>query len=97
MLYFEMVHFTQSIVAAPHLLYASRVALVYFHVNQGDFNMIRAAYMVVLAAFLTAGFSVPMTFASEPAPAEEKEKKDTTGGKADDEKKTDEKNGMGGK
>jgi hypothetical protein len=59
--------------------------------------------MVVLAAFLAVGFGVPMTFASEPAPAEQKdkkdqkEKKDTTSGKADDEKKKDEKKDMGGK
>jgi hypothetical protein len=56
--------------------------------------------MVVLAAFLTVGFSVPMTFASEPAPAEQKvkeKKKDMTSGKADDEKKKDEKKDIGGK
>jgi hypothetical protein len=53
--------------------------------------------MLVLAAFLTVGFTVPMTFASEPAPAEQKEKKDTTSGKADDDKKKDEKKDMGGK
>jgi hypothetical protein len=66
--------------------------------------------MVVLAAFLAVGFGVPMTFAGEPAPAEQKEKKDmagpkadgeqkekkdTTGGKAEDEKKKDEKKDMG--
>ena len=62
--------------------------------------MTRFAHMIVLAAFLTVGFGVPMTFASEPAPAEQKdqkEKKDTTSGKADDEKKKDEKKDMGGK
>jgi len=53
--------------------------------------------MLVLAAFLAVGFGVPMTFASEPAPAEQKEKKDTTSSKADDEKKKDEKKDMGGK
>lgn len=58
--------------------------------------MTRFAHMVVLAVFLTVGFGVPMTFASEPAPAEQKEKKDMTSGKADDEKK-DEKKNMGGK
>ena len=59
--------------------------------------MTRFAHMVVLAAFLTVGFAVPMTFASEPTPAEQKEKKDMTSGKADDEKKKDEKKEMGGK
>ena len=59
--------------------------------------MTRFAHMLVLAAFLTVGFGVPLTFASEPAPAEHKEKKDMTSGKADDEKKKDEKKDMGGK
>jgi hypothetical protein len=62
--------------------------------------MNRFVHMVVLAAFLAVGFGVPMTFASEPAPAEQKgqkEKKDTTSSKADDEKKKDEKKDMGGK
>lgn len=62
--------------------------------------MTRFAHMVVLAAFLAVGFGVPMTFAAEPAPAEQKdlkEKKDTTSSKADDEKKKDEKKDMSGK
>ena len=65
--------------------------------------MTRFAHMVVLAAFLAVGFGVPMAFASEPAPAEQKdkkdlkEKKDTTSGQADDGKKKDEKKDMGGK
>jgi len=65
--------------------------------------MTRFAHMVLLAAFLAVGFSVPMTFATEPAPAEQKDKKDlkgkkdTTSGKADDGKKKDEKKDMGGK
>ena len=59
--------------------------------------MTRFAHMVVLAAFLTVGFGLPMTFASEPAPAEQKEKKDTTSGNADEDKKKDEKKDMGGK
>lgn len=58
--------------------------------------MTRFAHMVVLAAFLAIGFGVPMAFANEPAPAEQKEKKDTTSGKADDEKKNEKKD-MGGK
>lgn len=66
--------------------------------------MNRFIHMVVLAAFLAVGFGVPMTFASEPAPTEQKdlkEKKDTTSSKMDDEKKKDEekdeKKDMGGK
>jgi len=59
--------------------------------------MTRFAHMIVLAAFLTVGFGVSMTFAAEPAPAEQKEKKDATTGKADDEKKKDEKKDMSGK
>jgi hypothetical protein len=59
--------------------------------------MTRFAHMVVLAAFLAVGFGVPMTFANEPAPAEQKEKKDTTSSKADNEKKKDEKKDMAGK
>ena len=58
--------------------------------------MNRFIHMVVLAAFLAVGFGVPMTFASEPAPAEQKEKKDMTSSKADDEKKNEKKD-MGGK
>lgn len=58
--------------------------------------MHRFAHMIVLAAFLTVGFGVPMTFAADPAPAEQKDKKDTAGSKADGDKK-DEKKDMGGK
>jgi len=59
--------------------------------------MTRFAHMAVLAAFLTVGFGVPMAFATEPAPAEQKGKKDTTSGKADDGQKKDEKKDSGGK
>jgi hypothetical protein len=59
--------------------------------------MTRFMHMVVLAAFLAVGFGVPMTFAGEPAPAEQKEKKDMSSGKADEGKKKDEKKYMGGK
>jgi hypothetical protein len=59
--------------------------------------MNRFVHMVVLAAFLAVGFGVPMAFANEPAPAEQKDKKDTTSGKADDGGKKDEKKDMGGK
>ncbi len=57
--------------------------------------MIRFVPMCVLAAFLAVGFGVPMSFANEPAPTDQKGKKDTSGGKADEKK--DEKKGMGGK
>ena len=60
--------------------------------------MIRFAHMIVLAAFLAVGLGVPMSFAAEPTPAEQKDKKDLNSGKADDEgKKKDEKKDMGGK
>ena len=59
--------------------------------------MTRFAHLVVLAAFLFLEFGVPLTFAAEPVPAEQKEKKDMTGGKADDEKRKDEKKDMGGR
>ena len=59
--------------------------------------MTRFVHMVVLAAFLAVGFGVPMTFANEPTPAEQKEKKDMSSGKADEDKKKDEKKDMGGK
>lgn len=58
--------------------------------------MYRAAHMIALAAFLTVGLGIPMSFSAEPAPVEQKEKKDATGTKADGEKK-DEKKDMGGK
>ncbi len=73
--------------------------------------MKRFIHMATLAAFLTVGFGMPLTFAGEPTPAEQKdkkdmagpkadgdqkEKKDQSGGKADEEKK-DDKKGMGGK
>jgi len=60
--------------------------------------MTRYASFIALAAFLTFGLGTAVSFAGEPAPAEQKEKKDTTSGKADDDqKKKDEKKDMGGK
>lgn len=60
--------------------------------------MNRFVHMVVLVAFLAGGFGVPMVFANEPEPpTEQKEKMDTTSGKADDGQKKDEKKDMGGK
>ncbi len=58
--------------------------------------MIRYASFIALAAFLSFGLGTALSFAGEPAPAEQKEqkdKKDMSGSKADDEKKK----GMGGK
>ena len=60
--------------------------------------MIRFAHIIVLTAFFAVGLGTPMSFATEPTPAEQKDKKDMTGGKAeDDSKKKDEKKGMDGK
>jgi hypothetical protein len=54
--------------------------------------MSRFVHILALAAFLAVGVGTPAIFAGEPAPAEQKEKKDTNTGKADDEnQKKDEK------
>lgn len=64
--------------------------------------MTRYASFIALAAFLTFGIGTAMSFAGEPTPAEQKEqkdKKDMSSSKADDDKKKDdkEKKDMGGK
>lgn len=59
--------------------------------------MTRFISMFALAAFLSVGFAPAMSFATEPAPTEQKEKKDVNGGKADEEKKKDDKQGVSGK
>jgi hypothetical protein len=59
--------------------------------------MTRFAHILMLAAFLTVGVGAPMTFANEPAPGEQKDKKDMNGGKADDDAKKNDKKDMGGK
>lgn len=60
--------------------------------------MTRYAQFVALAAFLTFGLGTAVTFAGEPAPTEQKDKKDLSGPKADDDsKKKDEKKDMGGR
>jgi len=59
--------------------------------------MIRFAHIIVLVAFLAVGIGAPVSFASEPAPTEQKDKKDTNSGKAEDDSKKDEKKSMGGK
>lgn len=53
--------------------------------------------IIALAAFLTLGIGTALSFAGDPAPAEQKEKKDMAGSKADDQKKKDDKKDMGGK
>ena len=55
--------------------------------------MTRFAHIIVLAAFLAVGIGAPVAFATEPAPAEQKEKKDVNSGKADDESKKDKEKG----
>ena len=57
--------------------------------------MTRFAHVFVLATFLSAGFGIPMTFAAEPAPAEQKDKKDQAGSKADEQKKDEKKDATG--
>ena len=59
--------------------------------------MTRFAHIIVLAAFLAVGIGAPVSFAGEPAPTEQKDKKDTNTGKAEDDSKKDEKKSMGGK
>lgn len=59
--------------------------------------MKQLASLFALAAFLTFGLGTTLTSADEPTPAEQKEKKDSSGSKADDEKKKDEKTDKGGK
>ncbi|MEQ1796286.1 MAG: hypothetical protein ABL970_19100 [Nitrospira sp.] len=60
--------------------------------------MTRYAQFIALAAFLTFGVGAVVSFANEPVPAEQKEKKEMSGSKADDDsKKKDEKKEMGGK
>lgn len=57
--------------------------------------MTRFVQMFALASFLTAGFGLPMTFAAEPTPAEQKDKKDQAGSKADEQKKDEKKDATG--
>jgi hypothetical protein len=59
--------------------------------------MTRFISMFALAAFLSVGCGAAISFATEPAPAEQKEKKDQNSGKAEDEQKKDGKQGVGGK
>ena len=60
--------------------------------------MTRYAHLIALAALLTFGAGATVSFADEPSPAEQKEKKDISGSKADDDsKKKDDKKEMGRK
>jgi hypothetical protein len=59
--------------------------------------MARFAHIVVLATFLALGVAAPLSFSAEPTPAEQKDKKDSSSGKAEDGGKKDEKKDMGGK
>ena len=59
--------------------------------------MTRYASFIALAAFLTFGLGTAVSFAAEPVPVEQKDKKDMSGSKADDDKKKDEKKDIGGK
>lgn len=45
--------------------------------------MTRVAYVIVLTAFLGLSIGAPVSFAGEPTPAEQKEKKDANSGKAE--------------
>jgi hypothetical protein len=76
---------------------ASKMTVAYF-INslREEVPMTRFASFIALAAFLTFGLGTAVSFASEPAPVEQKDKKDMSGSKADDDsKKKDEKKEMG--
>jgi len=71
---------------------ASHVAVLSFinlFIHHKEVPMTRYASFLALAAFLTFGVGTAVSFAGEPAPAEQKEKKDMTSGKAEDDKKKD--------
>jgi hypothetical protein len=73
------------------------LSFINLFIHHKEVPMTRYASFLALAAFLTFGVGTAVSFAGEPAPAEQKEKKDMTSGKADDDKKKDEKKDMGGK
>jgi hypothetical protein len=74
-----------------------RAARFYQLNNHMEVSMTRYAGVIALAAFLTFGIGTAVSFAGEPSPAEQKDKKGMTSGKAEDSKKKDEKKDMGGK
>ncbi len=78
---------------------ALHVAVAPFHqlIHHKEVSTTRYASFIALAAFLTFGLGTAVSFAGEPAPAEQKEKKGMSSSKADDVKKKDEKKDMGGK
>jgi hypothetical protein len=59
--------------------------------------MTRFASMIALAAFLTFGFGTVVSFAGDPTPAEQKEKKNQAGSKADPAEQKEKKDMSGGK
>lgn len=59
--------------------------------------MNRYANVIALATLLTLGLGAGVSFAAEPPPAEEKEKKDMKGGKATEDQTKDQKKEMSGK
>lgn len=59
--------------------------------------MYRFAGFIALVAFLTMGLGAATSFAIESAPAEEKEKKESNGGKASEDQTKDQKKEVGGK
>jgi len=75
---------------------ASKMTVAYL-INslREEVPMTRFASFIALAAFLTFGLGTAVSFASEPAPVEQKDKKDMSGSKADDSKNKDEKKEMG--
>jgi hypothetical protein len=75
---------------------ASKMTVAYF-INslREEVPMTRFASFIALAAFLTFGLGTAVSFASEPAPVEQKDKKDMSGSKADDSKNKNEKKEMG--
>lgn len=76
---------------------ASQMTVAYF-INSlpEEVPMTRVASFIALAAFLTFGLGTAVSFASDPAPVEQKDKKDMSGSKADDDSKNkDEKKEMG--
>lgn len=58
--------------------------------------MKRLSGLMALVAFLSFGTMSTLSFANEPAPAEQKDKKDTTGPKLSGDEKKEEKKDKGG-
>lgn len=58
--------------------------------------MKRLSTLMALVAFLSFGTMATLSFANEPAPVEQKDKKDTTGPKLSGDEKKEEKKDKGG-